>query len=376
VVEMIKIGYIHNGYNEVRNILSVKSNNIVHSKVIDVFKLRDYIRFKLSHQNNFYLHNSFNDRFSYPKAEVYHFFNGINFGNKPWVSTFEALLPRLGNSTKNIEKGIEALAKPNCKKLIAFSEFNFKMQQNYLRQNFSSYAEELMAKTEIILPPQPIINQQIRQFNKGDVFRVLFVGNDFFRKGGRELFHAVDLLSKKGANIQLDVVSLLTTDNFVTHTTEVDKKLWKQKLSSASFCRYNGYLPNSKVLELMKESHVLALPTMQDTFGYVVLEAQATALPVISSSIRALPEINNEDCGWIIDVPQNERGMADIHALGYKTISEVLMKGLISKLTNILENPQQIEQKSGESLKRIKDSHDEKVFSEKLTKIYKGALNA
>jgi glycosyltransferase involved in cell wall biosynthesis len=371
---MIKVGYVHNGYNEVRNILSVKSDKLVHCKVTDVYKLRDFAHFKLKHQTNFYLHNSFDDRFSFPKADVYHFFNGINLGNKPWISTFEALLPRYGSSNKNIERAVEALAKSNCKKLIAFSEFNFNMQRHFLENQFPKVANTILDKTEVVLPPQAVVSTQLRKLAPNDTLRVLFVGNDFFRKGGRELFHAVELLHQQGANIHLEVVSLLSTDNFVTKTTAADKKMWQEKLTSATFCSYNGYLPNTNVLESMKESHVLALPTMQDTFGYVVLEAQASALPVISSSIRALPEINNEDCGWIIDVPQNERGMADVHALGYAAISEVLTKGLISKLTNILENPQQIEKKSGEALKRIRDNHNPSVFSKKIEFIYNNAL--
>jgi hypothetical protein len=73
---MINVGFVHSGYPELRNVLSVCSSNIKRVKCVDFFKLRDYVNFKLKNQTNFYLHNSFDDRFSYPKADVYHFFNG------------------------------------------------------------------------------------------------------------------------------------------------------------------------------------------------------------------------------------------------------------------------------------------------------------
>lgn len=45
----------------------------------------------------------------------------------------------------------------------------------------------------------------------------------------------------------------------------------------------------------MKKAHVCLLPTWMDTFAYSVLEAQACGTPVISTSLRALTEINNEN---------------------------------------------------------------------------------
>lgn len=53
----------------------------------------------------------------------------------------------------------------------------------------------------------------------------------------------------------------------------------------------------------MKKSDVGLLPTWADTYGYSVLEFQACGCPVISSNTRGLPEINNNEAGWIINMP-------------------------------------------------------------------------
>lgn len=55
----------------------------------------------------------------------------------------------------------------------------------------------------------------------------------------------------------------------------------------------------------MKNSHVGLLQTWSDTYGYSVLEFQACACSVITTDLRALPEINNNEVGWLIELPKN-----------------------------------------------------------------------
>ena len=60
---------------------------------------------------------------------------------------------------------------------------------------------------------------------------------------------------------------------------------------------YVPKLTNNETLELMKKSHIGLLPTYADTYGYSVLEFQAAGCPVITTNVRALPEINNNNLG-------------------------------------------------------------------------------
>ncbi|WP_125140102.1 glycosyltransferase family 4 protein [Clostridium transplantifaecale] len=54
----------------------------------------------------------------------------------------------------------------------------------------------------------------------------------------------------------------------------------------------------------------ILLPTFADTYGYSLLEMQACGLPVVSTNVRAMPEINDNECGWIAKLPVNEYGEA------------------------------------------------------------------
>ena len=60
------------------------------------------------------------------------------------------------------------------------------------------------------------------------------------------------------------------------------------------------------MLDKIKKAHVALLPTWMDTFAYSVLECQACGTPVISTSLRALTELNDASVGWLIDVPVNK----------------------------------------------------------------------
>jgi glycosyltransferase involved in cell wall biosynthesis len=133
-------------------------------------------------------------------------------------------------------------------------------------------------------------------------------------------------------------------------------------------------IPNEKVLELIKQSHIGLLPTWSDTYGFSVLEMQAAGVPVITTDIRALPEINNEDCGWLIHLPQNRLKQALYFTDEQR---EELKRTLKVQLENILEgiftNPEQLPEKSANSLDRIKKNHDPLIVSEKLKAIYSKA---
>ncbi|MFP5470708.1 MAG: glycosyltransferase family 4 protein [Bacteroidia bacterium] len=373
---MYRVGFVHSGYNEKRNIFGAKYSDFVHKKVVDLFKIFDYLYFKIYKKTNLFTHNSFNDKYSFPKLDIYHFFNAVNYGNKPWICTFETTMPRYNNKDTRVENALKAMAKQNCKKLIAFSEFNKNLQIKFLKDNFPEYAESIIPKVEVIYPPQNLINNdKIRRFENINPLKVLFVGHDFFRKGGREVFKAVSSMTKAGHNVELTVISKLNYDNWISFTSELDTNEWKSKLKKASFCNYYEYLGNSEVKELMQQSHLFIIPSLQETFGYVVLEAQACGTPVISTSIRAFPEINNSECGWLIDIPQTEKGAADVYSNGYDVISKKIELGIFDCLLQVVNQKEMLFSKSQNCVVRIRKYHNIEDFSNKIVNIYRTAIS-
>ena len=125
----------------------------------------------------------------------------------------------------------------------------------------------------------------------------------------------------------------------------------------------------------MRSAHVGLLPTYADSYGFSVLEFQASGCPVISTNVRALPEINNNEIGWIIEIPKNRLGEAIYtNAEDRYEIRKTITKGLMDKISDIMENKDQIPIKADKALKNIRDRHSHEGYSRKLEEIYSQAI--
>ncbi len=129
------------------------------------------------------------------------------------------------------------------------------------------------------------------------------------------------------------------------------------------------------MLELLKNADVGLLPTWADTYGLSVLEAQASGCPVITTNVRALPEINNNHVGWLIKVPKDELGEA-IYATDEdrQKLSQSIQSGLESDIRSIVADPSVIALKGQAALDQIRAEHDPQAYAESLRQIYRAAL--
>lgn len=114
----------------------------------------------------------------------------------------------------------------------------------------------------------------------GDKRRVLFVGGRWQTKGGPDLLSA--LSSRLGRDVELDVVThepLDPPDGVTVHKAE----------------------PGSSLIpELFSRADVFCLPTLLDAAPWVVLEAMASGVPVVSTRVGSIPELVGEG-GLICD---------------------------------------------------------------------------
>jgi glycosyltransferase involved in cell wall biosynthesis len=108
----------------------------------------------------------------------------------------------------------------------------------------------------------------------GGPLRVIFIGGDFTRKGGNDLVEAAVRLTSR---IELDVV-----------TSAVDFEI----PAGAPVRLHRGVKPNSdELLQLMASADVFALPTRGDTLALVIAEAMACGLPVVATTMGAIPDM-------------------------------------------------------------------------------------
>ena len=102
--------------------------------------------------------------------------------------------------------------------------------------------------------------------------RILFIGGDFYRKGGDLVLKAFRSLPKGKAELHIVTRSDIPVEEHVFI--------------------YRNMTPNSQaIIDIYHQSDIFVLPTNADSFGIVFLEAMATGLPIIATNIAAIPEI-------------------------------------------------------------------------------------
>lgn len=387
------IGFINNTYPEKRNIIN-KVKEFKYIKVLDWWQIKRIIFlvlrkiniYHISDQSLQFIAQNFND-FNLNRVTLLHFFNNISYGETPWISTFETFIPRypelmnyqsrgIPKNNLRIEKALEVLASDNCKKLIAISNSTKKFQLELLNE-YPKYKKRISDKIIVIYPPQEVLVNLDDAKTGSKTLSFLFVGRLFFRKGGLEILKAfVRLYNETDYKVKLTIISTLTANDDATLAGESEVSLAQEIINRYDWITYYEELPNERVLDLMKEHDIGLLPTWADTFGYSVLEMQASGCPVITTDVRALPEINNEKTGWIINVPKTTLGEAKYATKkDRKKLSESIEKQLYTILVNIFENRKQIAEKRYHSLIRIHEQHSPKEYARKLKDIYVETLN-
>lgn len=372
----ISVGTNHWGYPEIRNYAGLAYKNFVVKKTYDICKLSEHIYFKLLNRNHKFLHNFHTNWEISKKIKLYHFFNTISSTSKPWIVTFESVLPMYNPKSLN---GIKLLAGNKCKKIIAFCQNTYNIQKNNL-VTFPDYADKILEKTIIIHPSQHLHLSSVDDKNYSDDIIFTFIGGDFFRKGGAEILQISEKLIIEGFQIKLNIISQLKYGSWKDqHITATDVDNAKTIINKyPKHINHYTYLPNNKVIELLKISHIGLLPSYGETYGYSVLEAQACGCPVITTNIPPFDEINNYSIGWLIDVPLIERGgsfTSDVYSYDERIrFSNTLKQNLYKIMKNILSNTSQITTKATNAINHIKNKHNPLKTTKKIEEIYTKAL--
>lgn len=390
----MKIGYLSDSYPYKRNIVN-RVKDVKYVKVVDqyrfkliFFKFLEKFKFLKNSDKITIYENSFNDN-NLNKVDLLHFFNNVSYGKTPWISTFETFIPRYPTLlnhqeegivlNKDVDRAIKALADPACKKIIALSECTLNYQ-NQLLNKYPMYREDIVKKQIVIHPPQKIYINKFSEkvLNRKEELSFIFVGKDFFRKGGLEMLNAFDIVKNTyNLPVKLTIVSSLETNDYATKSGKYEYELARKIINeNKSWITHYLNLDNSKVLDLMSKHHVGVLPTWADTYGYSLLEMQACGCPVISTDVRALPEINNSVIGWMIKVPKNNLKEALYSTEKQKKVMrEVISENLVQILIEIFNNKSVIESKSNLSISNIKKYHSIDEYSNKLGNIYSNIQN-
>ena len=388
----MKIGYIYSAYPEKRCIIDKVNEEYVYYNI-----RKDFIYFLKSVSQKVHLINYWDKQavvnLPSKKCDIWHTFNQIPKTKNPYIISFETAVPRNSetiqrewewkenNDSWHFEKTlkeIKLLEKENCKRLLPISKHAYAIQMDQLKILGCTDEEMRLIenKMEVLYPPQSvnISEKEICEkfYNISERIEFVFVGNEFFKKGGAIL---VDVLRKYSTKkIHLTLITSFRKDN-ISGYTEREMEDYIEYIKMQNWITVCEKIDNNKVMNILKNMHVGLLPTIQETFGYSVLEMQASGVPVITTDIRALSEINNSRVGWCIEINKHPISGEAFYRIEIKKIKEEIANKLDTYIKNIIkkveeENYEILTQKAFEALAQIDKMHNPIKYAEKLYEIY------
>jgi len=373
--ERLLVGTNGSDYNRRRNIFSLPLQRYRTVQVYDVFRLARFLLYRGFGRSDQLIENLFWDC-GLNRCRLFHFFNAVSLGQTPWMTTFETSLPRWRVSTELfVHRGFRHLASPSCGRLIAISQCAYDIQCERL-DAVPEFRDVIIAKMSVVHPAQEIFVDDVAGKRIGDCLTFTLVGKDFFRKGGAEVLRVFARLMAEGQPVRLNVVSSMAYGDYATQTSRRDLDAAMQVMQQhPDKIRHYPQLPNAAVLELLRASDVGLLPSYADTYGYSVLEAQANGCPVISTNVRALPEINDDERGWVIDLPKDQLGNARVSSAEARAhLSGLLEEQLEAIVRAILRDPGTIREKAARAVAHLKKAHDPQTQARKIEDIYDSVL--
>ena len=227
----------------------------------------------------------------YPVALV-HTFNELPVGMRPFVVSFENEMPRyLGEPAAwQLDAGYALIAAARCRGVLALSEAAaMGLRQRLAARGLRHVSAKVSVFRGSVLAPPGEGARRVRA--RGAPLRILFVGRDALRKGLPPTLDALDACAAAGAPIEATVVCDFAADTYVGTWTADDTARTLERLRRMPGLTYHDHLPNVEIHRLMRAHDVLVFPTLDESLGWVAIEAAMAGMPVLSTDVFAIPEL-------------------------------------------------------------------------------------
>ena len=106
------------------------------------------------------------------------------------------------------------------------------------------------------------------------------------------LIEAVARLRKLGQPFELNIIG----DGPMRRT--IEEMISKHQLQG--FVHLLGFQSSQRIAEELSRARALILPSFAEGLPVVIMEALAVGRPVITTRIAGIPELVDEQCGWLV----------------------------------------------------------------------------
>ena len=173
--------------------------------------------------------------------------------------------------------------------------------------------------------PKISIKSSKRAFN--EPLKLVFVGNISIEKGCIYLLEALKKLLN--SNVQLDLIGEIDK-----HQIDIFKPYFNLKN-----VRFLGKLPNLKILEILPNYYVFALPSLSDAYSLAVSEALVCKLPVIiTENVGSKDDVRKFDIGKVCQVKNTDSIIKAILSLQNEDYRQYLSKNIANFIEDNKQN--------------------------------------
>jgi len=216
----------------------------------------------------------------------------------------ESIVENIKNSILSLAcEYIDSIATPYIRKILAHTNY-----QRYLYITYRNIDENKIIVFPHLIDRDLIIKvsglKALKSRNDRDTgeCRLVFVGRLVSEKGLHILLKAFSKVVKKGYNAKLTIVG----DGPLRILLMKYRKRLGEKLVWYGKTRY----PETVKIKIIANSDILVLPSLNELFGFVILEALSLNKRVIASRVGGIPEILSPKCGSLV-TPGDVDSLAD-----------------------------------------------------------------
>ena len=168
---------------------------------------------------------------------------------------------------KIIGVAADMLNSEKCKAVIVWSNW---ARNGYIKDGVDQ------SKVNVIPPAFTTSRKKI----KHDPTNLLFIGRDYYRKGGDVALKVFENLEKSHDNIHFTFVG------------RIEDRRTLEKVKHDENISYFDHVTKSDLHEkIFPISDIFILPTTAEAYGMSIIEAMSKGIPVITSGISAIPEV-------------------------------------------------------------------------------------
>jgi colanic acid/amylovoran biosynthesis glycosyltransferase len=193
-----------------------------------------------------------------------------------------------------------------------------------------------------------------RRKQSGESIKILTIGRLVEKKGHKYIIKTIAEIIKKYRNIEY----IIAGDG--PFRSKLEDLI--SELRIKGYIKFLGAVEQNEVLKLYQQAHIFILPSItaidgdQEGIPIVLMEAQATGLPIISTYHTGIPEVVFEGKSGFL-VPEK-----DVNAL-------------TEKLEYLIEHPELWPKMGKYGRKYVEEKYDIKKLNQRLVKIYNALLN-